>query len=133
MPTAQDVKEFVGGKTNMLITNNSCLQQWVKDRDTIEQKQVGNNLIYFRGTFTERAALSFSSDLNVHDEADRSDVRVVEQYESRLQHSPYKWKWIFSNPSVEGNVTDRFWKKSDMKEWFVTCPACSHSAPLKWN
>jgi len=48
--------------------------------------------MYFRGTKTERAALAVSSDLNIHDEEDRSDQQVIAQYSSRLQHSNYKWE-----------------------------------------
>ena len=58
MPTADDIKTIVGGKSNRLISQNLILQQYVKDKDSIEQKQVGDNLIYFRGTWTDRVALS---------------------------------------------------------------------------
>jgi hypothetical protein len=71
--------------------------------------------MYFRGTKTERAALAVSSDLNIHDEEDRSDQQVIAQYSSRLQHSDYKWEWHFSNPSVKGNGVDRYWEISDQK------------------
>src|SRR5687767_14162427 len=68
LPTSNDVNEFVGSKVNRLIANNPILADMVKDRDTIEQKRVGTNVIYYRGTWTEKAALMVSSDLNVYDE-----------------------------------------------------------------
>ena len=72
LPTANDVNDFVSGKVNRIIVQNPCLQDYVKDKDTIEQKRVGNNVIYYRGTWTEKAALMVSSDLNIYDEEDRS-------------------------------------------------------------
>ena len=121
MPTANDVKDFVGGKVNRLINQNPILLEYVKDKDSVEQKQVGDNIIYFRGTWTEKAAIAVSSDLNIHDEEDRSKQEVIQQYSSRLQHSKYKYEWHFSNPSVEGNGVSRYWAKSDQKHWFIKC------------
>lgn len=132
LPTSHDVKEFVGGKTNLLISQNPILQEWIQDKDTIEQKRIGNNVVYFRGTFTERQALSVSSDLNIHDEVDRSDKLIVDQYSSRQQHSPHKWQWHFSNPSLVGAGVDEKWKLSDKREWMVKCSHCGSREPLQW-
>lgn len=132
MPTADDIKTIVGGKSNRLITQNPILQHYVKDKDSIEQKQVGDNIIYFRGTWTDRAALSVSSDLNIHDEEDRSKQEVLQQYASRLQHSKFKYEWHFSNPSVEGNGVSRYWSRSDQKHWFIRCATCNREQYLSW-
>src|SRR3990167_358780 len=71
LPTQGDVYDFVGGKVNRIIAANPILQEYVKDRDTMEQKRVGNNVVYYRGTFTEKQALMVPSDWNIHDEEDR--------------------------------------------------------------
>lgn len=132
MPTVTDVREIIGGKINRLIANNPVLLNYVKDKDSIEQRQFGDNIIYYRGTFTEKAALGVSSDLNIHDEEDRSNQPVIQQYASRLQHSNYKWEWHFSNPSVEGNGVSRYWSRSDQKHWFIKCKSCSTRQFLSW-
>jgi Phage terminase large subunit (GpA) len=132
LPTANDVKDFVGGKANRIINNNPYLQTLVQDKDSVEQKRVGNNVIYYRGTWTEKAALMVTSDLNIHDEEDRSKQEVIQQYASRLQHSAYKWEWHFSNPSVEGNGVSRYWNSSDQKHWFIKCSKCQLEQYLKW-
>lgn len=125
LPTYGDVHDFVTSKVNRIIEQNPILQEWTKDKDTIEQKKVGDSIIYYRGTWSERAALMISSDLNVHDEVDRSNLKVVDQYYSRLQHSKYHWQWLFSNPSVPEVGVSKLWNRSDQKHWFVTCPACN--------
>jgi len=85
LPTQADVNDMAGGKVNRLIAQNPILSQWVKDHDTVEQKSVGKQIIYYRGTFSNKQAMMVSSDLNVHDEVDASDATVITQYETRLQ------------------------------------------------
>lgn len=121
LPTANDVNEFVAGKTNKLIAHNHIYQKWTKDKDSISQKLIGDRTIYFRGTMTERAALMIPADLYVADEMDRSDLEIVKQYQTRLQHSDYQWRWYFSNPSMPGVGVDEWWEKSDQKHWFIQC------------
>ena len=45
LPTDSDVVEFVGSKTNRIIAQNPIFQHLTRDRDTIEQKQVGDHII----------------------------------------------------------------------------------------
>ena len=121
LPSASDIREFVSGKTNRLIMNNPILQEWTQDKDSIEQKKVGNNIIYFRGTWNERQAIAIPADLYISDETDRSKQDIVAQYRTRLQHSKYGWEWYLSNPSAPGVGVDKYWQDSDQKFWFVKC------------
>lgn len=125
LPSAADIKDFVSGKTNRLIAYNPVFQDWTHDKDSIEQKRVGNNVIYFKGTWTERAAIATPADLYISDETDRSKQEIVGQYQTRLQHSKFGWTWYFSNPSVPGMGVDKYWGMSDQKHWFVMCD-CGH-------
>ena len=126
LPTYGDVHDFVSSKVNRIIDINPILKRWTEDKDTIEQKRIGESVLYYRGTFNERAALMISADLNIHDEVDRSNLKVTDQYYSRLQHSKYGWQWLFSNPSVPDVGVDKLWNRSDQKHWFVPCPKCGH-------
>lgn len=121
LPSASDIKDFVSGKTNRLINNNPILQNWTADKDSIEQKRVGDNVIYFKGTWTERAAIATPADLYISDETDRSKQDIVTQFQTRLQHSKWGWEWYFSNPSAPGMGVDKHWAVSDQKHWFVKC------------
>ncbi len=132
MPTSSDVQDLVSGKLNPIINNNPFLQELIKDKDSVEQKRIGDHTIYFKGTWTDRAALSFSSDLNIHDEEDRSKLPVVEQYASRQQHSRFKWNWRFSNPSTPGHGVHKYWLMSDQKHWFIRCNNCDKEQFLSW-
>ena len=132
LPTQGDVYDFVRAKVNRVIALNPSLQKLTADLNTMEQKRIGTNMIYYRGTFTEKQALMVTSDWNVHDEEDRSDQQVIQQYHSRLQHSKYAWEHHFSNPSVEGNGVSRYWAESDQKHWFIHCPKCNREQFLMW-
>lgn len=125
LPTDSDVNVFVGGKVNRIIKQNSVLQEYTKDKDNVEQKKIGDAMTYWRGTFTKRAAISVTSDLNIHDEVDFSDQQIIEDYQSRLQHSDYAGEWYFGHPSTEGVGVAKHWDNSDKKHWFITCSYCN--------
>ena len=125
MPSSADVKQIVSAKTNRLISNNPIFQEWTVDKDSIEQKRVGSAVIYYRGTWTETAALAIPADLYISDETDRSKQDIVVQYKTRLQHSKWGWEWYLSNPSASGVGVDKHWEASDQKHWFIKC-TCGH-------
>lgn len=126
LPTQDDARSFVGGKVNRLIANNPIYGKWTVDHDTIEQKKIGESMIYYRGTWIEKAAIMIPADLYISDETDRSKQETVKLFQSRLQHSKYAWEWYFSNPSAPGVGVDQWWQKSDQKHWFLKCPHCGN-------
>ena len=119
LPTADDVKQFSGGKTNRIIDNNPVLQEWTADKDSIEQKRFGKATIYYRGSWTERTALMISARKLVVDEFDRCKQSIVEQYDSRLQAITNPRKAYFSNPSLPDFGIDKIYKLSDQKKWHI--------------
>lgn len=133
LPTQGDVQDMVGGSINRIIAQNPVLLSWVKDHDTIEQKSVGDSIIFYRGTFTAKQAMMIPSGLNIHDEVDASDPNVITQYETRLQaQEDGGWRWYFSHPSLAGHGVDIQWQQSDQKEWYITCHACKEEQVLSW-
>jgi hypothetical protein len=133
LPTLSDVHDLVGGSFNRIIAQNPILRDWTKDHDTVEQKKVGESMIFYRGTFTSKQAMMIPSGLNVHDEVDASDPAVITQYETRLQaQEDGGWRWYFSHPSLKGHGVDLYWGDSDMKEWYITCSKCGHQQNMVW-
>ena len=132
LPTQSDVNDMAGGKINRLVAQNTILSQWVKDHDTVEQKAIGKNIIYYRGTYSNKQAMMVSSDLNIHDEVDASDAEVIAQYETRLQAKSDGRRWYFSHPTLAGFGVDKYWQQSDKKEWFITCEHCKKEQQLKF-
>jgi hypothetical protein len=133
LPTQGDVQDMVGGSFNRIIAQNPILLDWVKDKDTVEQKQVGDSMIFYRGTWSAKQAMMIPSGLNIHDEVDASDQSVITQYETRLQaQEDGGWRWYFSHPSLSGHGVDLYWQQSDMKEWHIICPHCNEEQSLTW-
>lgn len=133
LPTQSDVIEMVGGSINRIIAQNDFLKKWIKDHDTVEQKKVGESMIFYRGTFTAKQAMMIPSGLNIHDEVDASNAEVITQYENRLQaQEDGGWRWYFSHPSLVGHGVDIYWQQSDKKEWVITCPHCTKQQILTW-
>lgn len=125
LPTVADAKNMASGKFNRIIANNPIMQQWTQDKDSVEQKQIQDNMLYIRGTWTDKAAMMVSSDLNIYDEVDASKQDIIDAYATRLQHSDRGWEWWFSHPSVEGFGVNKPFIKSDQKHWFIRCSKCS--------
>lgn len=133
LPTDGDVKTFVGGKVNRIISNNKCMMEDVADKDSIEQKQVGNSMIYFRGTWTKKAAIMVTADRLVHDEKDSSKLDIIADYQARTQHSKFKQTHTFSHPALPETGVHADFLQSDQKHWFIKCPHCNHWQYLSWD
>lgn len=133
LPTDGDVNVFVSGKVNRIIANNPCMLEDVVDKDSIEQKQIGQSYEYFRGTWTKKAAIMITADRLTHDEIDSSKLSVIADFPARLQHSKRKDIHVFSHPSVPKKGVHQYFLMSDRKEWFITCPHCQKEQYLSWN
>lgn len=122
-PTDDSVKEFVGSKFNKIIQANYQEFQGM-ETDSIERKELNDRFIFFKGTVSKTAPISTSADVLIHDEISRSDQGAIETYKSRTKASPYKGRWMFSNPGTERDELDQAMIKSDQKEWVIICPNC---------
>jgi len=119
LPTADMSSKFVSSKVNPMIQQNKILQTWMKDKDAIEQKQIGEGFIHYLGAQTPTAGIMLTMDMLILDEYDKAPQSILETFNSSLQHSEYKWKWIFSNPTVPDFGVDRSWNMSDKKMWHL--------------
>lgn len=133
LPTDGDVNVFVSGKVNRIIANNPCMLEDVVDKDSIEQKQIGQSYEYFRGTWTAKAAIMITADRLTHDEIDSSKPSTIADFPARLQHSKYKQTHVFSHPSVTHKGVHAYFEMSDQKEWFIICNTCGKSQILTWD
>lgn len=129
LPSVEMVQKFVGSKVNRMSQQNPIIASWMKDKDSITQKQIDENYIFYLGAQTDRSAIMLSLDMLVADEYDKSPQDILEIYDSRLQHSKYGYKWVFSNPTIPNFGVDRFWEISDKKMWHIT-HSCGENYPM---
>lgn len=119
LPTVEMVQKFVGSKVNRLAQQNPIIESWFKEKDSISQKQIDQNYIFYLGAQTDRSAIMLALDMLVADEYDKAPQDILEIYDSRLQHSSFGYKWVFSNPTIPDFGVDRFWAISDQKKWHI--------------
>lgn len=132
LPSFEDVHDFVPSKVDGMTTNNAIIASLIKKSDAITKKQIMDSFVWFRGTHGKKAAIMHTSDLNIYDELDASDLSVIELYSSRLQKSKYKGEWKFSNPIRPGGI-DQEYGKSDMRKWFIKCSRCNTQQVLEYE
>ena len=135
-PSRNMSKEFVVPKVDPLILKNEVISKMV-GIDSMNLKGVGDRFIYYRGSYEQTEAISISAHLLINDEYDRSNLRVLKTYRSRLddarrENPELGWEWQFSNPTIPGRGVDEYWQRSDQKHWFVTCQKCGNFWYLKW-
>ena len=133
LPTDDDVKKFAHSKISPILKNNPKLAEIISSEvDSIYQKRIDNAHIFWEGTKGQSKGIMVSADLLVHDELDRSDQATVETYQSRIDHSDYAGKWVFSNPSRPNVGVDVYWARSDQKRWRIKCPRCNEWQSLDY-
>ena len=130
LPTREMVHDFAATKVVRLLENNPLMKP--TQQDSVGRRVYDRGYVLFRGTFGEREAIMVPADIVMVDEMDRANQSVVEDLKSRLEHSSYKGEWYFSNPSRPLVATDRLWRRSDQREWHVTCPHCNEEQPLTY-
>ena len=124
LPTADFADDFVKSKVDPIIYANPNAFEINKKKDSLRQKEIGVAHLFYRGTFTANEAISISADLLISDEYDRSDLKIVSAFESRLDFSKYRYIWKFSNPSIPGYGIDLQWQNTKQYHWFIKCPHC---------
>lgn len=129
MSSSEDVQKFVASKFNPIIQANHHEFAGM-DTDNIERKEFDKRFVFFQGTNSKTAGVSDTADILIHDEISRSDQVVIERFKSRTKASPYRGRWMFSNPGTERDELDLQHQKSDQKEWHVTCPHCAFKQVL---
>ena len=142
-PTKGDVSTFTAARINPIIAASTYLSDRIQNFDSVgmkqfarvpraEQKrlqslghQVSYSTIYFNGAQNPKDATSVDADLLIHDEEDRSDPQTIEEYQSRLYASRFKWLIRLSTPTYPGAGIDRQWRRSDMRHWLIQCSGCN--------
>lgn len=129
LPTESMAQKFVSSKVNPMALENRVISGYMSSKDAVEQKQIGKGFIHYVGAQTPHNAIMLTMDMLICDEYDKSPQNIMEMFESRLQHSKYKWEWVFSNPTIPGYGVDRYWEMSDKKVWHVK-HSCGAIYPL---
>lgn len=150
LPTDSDAEDFSSQKIDPIINANRELLSKVKGnldekqfpfKDLKSEKEY-LRFLYIKGTHNTKSkdkkagtakGVSFTTDVNFHDEASKSDSFVMEQMRSRYENSKYGWRILFDNPTFPNVGSDKVYQKSDQRHWFVKCTKCNYWQYLDWQ
>lgn len=97
-------------------------------------KRIGHAWLYFRGSVSEKKALSIPADILILDEYDRLDQRNIPAFTKRLgSPKSLKLQRRFSNPSLPEMGIHSLYLKTDQRQWLMRCPACRREAPIAYD
>lgn len=135
LPADGDVTKFVPSKVDQIIRYNPSLQRGVAkgDAESMGKKQYGKGFVFYLGTISKRAGIAISSDVNIYDEYDFSDMAKVDRYKSR-QEAPDSLKeeiWI-STPTTPAFGISRKYDESDQRNLRWNCEHCGHRQHFMW-
>src|SRR5207237_5057742 len=106
----------------------------VASTDNKGLKRVGDAFCYFRGSGSEKKALSIPADVLILDEYDRLDQANVPTFRKRLgAQTSLKLERRFSNPSFPESGVHELYLASDQRSWLIRCPGCRHEAPITYD
>jgi len=124
-PTDTDVNEFSKARAKPMLMGSPLLAGLIANLDSAGVKQFRNgSTIYFRGTWTERAALSVPADILAHDELDRSKPDTLQLFTDRLRASDDQRRYVFGTPTIPGFGVSAAWQYSNQHEWVWICGQC---------
>lgn len=146
-PALQQLRQLVGARVRPAIEQNPYLYNKISGALNLEQIQIGNNTLYFRGVQNRRQMITVDvSELYV-DELDTAVLEaaknnfgnVLYTLEKRLGAASKPRKFYYSTPSFSGMGIDAEFAGddtnpgSDQREWLVKCRYCGKSQPLTWD
>lgn len=126
LPTVDFSADFVKSKVDPMAMANRKSVNITKKTDSVRHKEIGLAHLFYRGTHKETEAITISADILINDEYDRSNLAVIDTFESRLDRSDYRRKWLFSNPTVPNYGIDYLYKESKQFHWMIKCSHCNN-------
>jgi len=134
LPGAADAYDFSDSRVAPAIESSPYLAMaFAEGTANKGLKRIGDAWIYFRGSVSEKKALSIPADLLILDEYDRLDQRNVPLFRKRLgSPKSLKLERRFSNPSFPEVGIHRLYLDSDQRAWLVRC-RCRHEAPVEYE
>ncbi|MEX0755690.1 MAG: terminase gpA endonuclease subunit [Actinomycetota bacterium] len=135
LPGALDAYDFSDSRVAPAIDGSPYLaERFAGGTANKGLKRVGNAWLYFRGSVSEKKALSIPADILVLDEYDRLDQRNVPKFRKRLgSPKSLKLERRFSNPSIPEMGIHALYLDSDQREWLVRCAKCRHERPVHYE
>jgi DNA-directed RNA polymerase subunit RPC12/RpoP len=131
LPRQTDLQDLASTRLDPMIRASEYLRSKLGLPDSSHAKRLGDSFIYLAEMSVETRSVPI--DMLLVDEVDLSDPVNVSTAMNRLDASRWKLNFFFSTPTVPAYGIHGVYLNSDMREWLVRCPKCSHEQPLDWE
>lgn len=128
LPTASFAGTYGRTRFTPIVMSSPVLRALASESglDNQDVKQFGDNYLWFRGATSDTAPISVAADGLVVDEKSFADQQILGDFQSRLTHSPYRWKFELSTPIYNGCPIDTSFQQSRRHWCAVRCCHCGH-------
>jgi hypothetical protein len=132
LPTKEMANEFSKDRFDGAIMNSDHYTSMVRAGDnSAGQKRIADSLLYIRGTFGAKAAISIPAEVLMSDELDFSNEAVIGKLNSRIRHAQTEdemgnrgYRYRFSTPTVHGFGIDLDFNAGDQRYYMCKCEHC---------
>lgn len=125
LPTEGFAQKVTKARIDPIIEGSPRLQAKLSRQvDSAGVKRIGNSFLYITGTKTTNSVISFPGDLIVVDELDFSDQANVQNLQSRLTASKYRWWFYLSTPTLPNFGIDAKFQTTKRHFNHCKCHAC---------
>jgi hypothetical protein len=146
-PALQQLRQLVGARVRPAIQDNPSIYSKVTGALNLEQIQIGNNTLYFRGVQNRRQIITVDVSELFVDELDTAVLEatkggfgnVLYTLEKRLGAAKNPRKYYFSTPSFSGMGIDAEYSGddtnpgSDQRGWVIKCRYCGKQQDITWD
>jgi len=126
--TAHYAAQFMRTRIDPIIMGAPILRENLHlNLDNSEMKHfLNNSFLHLKGSQSTNAALSVPVDALLHDEVDASAPEIISTYQSRLTHSPWKFRTWLSTPTLPGLGIEQEFSRSRRHFEHIKCSHCSN-------
>lgn len=99
-------------------------EQGYRKAESKSLKDVGDGVVSFAGSQSEKPFAEFPADVVIVDEKDLCDQDNIAMARERLDHSDVRRMISVANPTITNYGIHIDYQESDQKAWFIKCSSC---------
>lgn len=127
LPTTIFANKVSKTRIDPIIETSHKLQSKISRQvDSAGVKRIGNSYLYVSGTYSVNDVISVPADAITVDEYDFSDPVNVENLQSRLTASKYRWWFYLSTPTIPNFGIDAKFQTTKRYYNWCKCHHCNH-------
>lgn len=125
---------YVQNRINRCVENVPEYKKIIGDGffDSMQMKNFGKGVVKYVGSNVLADFKEFPADALYVEEVDQCDEANVDFALDRMRASKYQFRRYLGNPTLKNEGINKFFLRSDQREWFVPCLDCGAFSELDW-